>query len=118
MQRQSMFYCDGTLIPEPEHNPRQVNNWVTVFLNARDSTASDEDLLRLVATYIRTGAATISVRPMHHAYPLCISIKVPGNYHSNKASIYAAAELQADHYRQEVVAGRVSINREMLFRKY
>jgi hypothetical protein len=113
----SMFYFDGTLIPEPEYDPRQINNWVNVFLHARDSTTSDEGLLRLVATYIRTGAATISVQPMHHAYPLCISIKVPGDYHSNKASIFAAAELQADYYRQEIRVGRVRVNRELLFRR-
>ncbi|KAJ5543441.1 hypothetical protein N7461_009444 [Penicillium sp. DV-2018c] len=115
---QGMFYFDGVLVPEPEHNPRQINNWVNVFLHARDARGSDEDLLSLVATYIRTGAANLSVRPMHHAYPLCMSIKVPGDYHSNKASIFAAAELQADYYRQEIRAGRVKVNRELLFRKY
>ncbi|KAJ5788605.1 hypothetical protein N7457_003595 [Penicillium paradoxum] len=113
---QSMFYFDGELIPEPEYDPRQISNWVNVFLDQRDCSPDDEALMSIVATYIRTGAATISVHPMHHSQPLCMSIKVPGDYHSSKASIFAAAELQADYYRQEIRAGRVQINRALLCR--
>lgn len=114
---QGMFYFDGELVPEPEYDPRQVSNWVNVFLSQRDSDSKDEALMRTVATRIRTGAATITVHPMHHSHPLCMSIKVPGDYHSNKASIFAAAELQADYYRQEIRVGRVEINRAYLFRQ-
>jgi hypothetical protein len=114
---QSMFYFDGELIPEPEYDPRQVSNWVNVFINPRDSDSDDETLMRTVAAYIRTSTASISVHAKHHDYPLCVSIKVPGDYHSNKASILAAAELQADYYCQEIRNGRVRINRALLFRR-
>lgn len=114
---QSMFYFDGELIPEPEYDPRQVSNWVNVFIQARDSDSDDETLMRTVAAYIRTSTASISVHAKHHDYPLCVSIKVPGDYHSNKASILAAAELQADYYCQEIRNGRVRINRALLFRR-
>ncbi|CAI7621705.1 unnamed protein product [Penicillium glandicola] len=114
---QSMFYFDGELIPEPEYDPRQVSNWVNVFLKARDSNSDDETLMRTVAAYIRTSTASISVHAKHHDHPLCVSIKVPGDYHSNKASILAAAELQADYYCQEIRSGRVQINRALLFRR-
>lgn len=112
-----MFYIDGEPIPEPEYCPREVSNWVNVFINSQDSSSNDEALMSTIATYIRTGAASISVHPMHHTRPLCISIKVPGDYHSSKASIFAAAELQADYYRQEIRAGKVRINRNLLFRQ-
>lgn len=112
-----MFYQDGMLIPEPEYDPRQVSNWVNIFLQASDHQFDDETLMRIVATQIRTGAGTISVHPLHHTRALCLSIKAPGEYHSNKASIFAAAELQADFYRQEIRNGRVQINRDMLFRR-
>ena len=72
--------------------------------------------MNTVATCIRTGVATITVHPMHHSHTLCISIKVPGDYHSNKASIFAAAELQVDWYRQEIRSGKVRVNRDLLFR--
>lgn len=114
---QSMFYQDGELIPEPEYDPRQISNWVNVFVRAEDSLLDDETLMRTVVMQIRTGAATISVLPEHHTRALCISIKAPGDYHSNKASIFAAAELQADFYRQEIRTGRVRVNRDMLFRQ-
>lgn len=114
---QSMFYQDGMLIPEPEYDPRQVSNWVNIFLQASDHQFDDETLMRIVATQIRTGAGTISVHPLHHTRALCLSIKAPGEYYSNKASIFAAAELQADFYRQEIRNGRVQINRDMLFRR-
>ncbi|KAJ5308847.1 hypothetical protein PENANT_c013G06082 [Penicillium antarcticum] len=113
----SMFYLDGTLVREPEFCPREITNWVNVFLSPQDITCDDETLMRTVATCIRTGVATITIHPMHHSYPLCISIKVPGDYHSNKASIFAAAELQADWYRQEVRSGKVRVNRDLLFRR-
>ncbi|KAJ6080257.1 hypothetical protein N7467_010010 [Penicillium canescens] len=112
----SMFYLDGTLIQEAEFCPREITNWVNVFLSPQDITCDDESLMRTVATCIRTGVATITVHPMHHSHPLCISIKVPGDYHPNKASILAAAELQADWYRQEIRSGKVRINRNLLFR--
>jgi hypothetical protein len=115
-QMQSMFFYDGELIPEPEYDPRQVNNWVNVFVERKDEDLTDEALMRLVGIRIRTGDNTISVYPSHHTRALCMSIKVPGEYHSNKASIFAAAELQADYYRQEIQAGRVRINRDLLFR--
>ncbi|KAJ9488512.1 hypothetical protein VN97_g4789 [Penicillium thymicola] len=114
---QGMFYFDGKLIPEPEYDPRQVSNWVNVFIQSRDSDSDDETLMRTVAAYIRTSTATISVHAKHHDHPLCVSIKVPGDYHSNKASILAAAELQADYYCQEIRNGRVRINRALLFRR-
>ncbi|KXG53586.1 uncharacterized protein PGRI_006360 [Penicillium griseofulvum] len=114
---QSMFYFDGELIPEPEYDPRQVLNWVNVYIKARDSHSDDETLMRTVAAYIRTSTASISVHAKHHEHPLCVSIKVPGDYHSNKASIFAAAELQADYYCQEIRNGRVRINRALLFRR-
>jgi hypothetical protein len=114
---QSMFYFDGELIPEPEYDPRQVSNWVNVYIKARDSHSDDETLMRTVAAYIRTSTASISVHAKHHEHPLCVSIKVPGDYHSNKASILAAAELQADYYCQEIRNGRVRVNRALLFRR-
>jgi hypothetical protein len=114
---QSMFFHDGKLIPEPEYDPRQVSNWVNVFLKAGDEYLDDETVMRMVGLQIRTGAGTISVHPLHHTRAFCMSIKVPGDYHSSKASIYASAELQADYYRQEIHTGRVSINRYLLFRR-
>ncbi|OQE39222.1 hypothetical protein PENCOP_c007G00321 [Penicillium coprophilum] len=114
---QSMFYFDGKLIPEPEYDPRQVSNWVNVYIKPRDSKSDDETLMRTVAAYIRTSTASISVHAKHHDHPLCVSIKVPGDYHSSKASILAAAELQADYYCQEIRNGRVRINRALLFRR-
>ncbi|KAJ5964204.1 uncharacterized protein N7479_004080 [Penicillium vulpinum] len=114
---QSMFYFDGELLPEPEYDPRQVSNWVNVFIEPRDSKSDDETLMRTVAAYIRTSTATISVHAKHHDHPLCVSIKVPGDYHSSKASIFAAAELQAEYYCQEIRNGRVRINRTLLFRR-
>ena len=111
-----MFFHDGELILEPEYDPRQVSNWVNVYLNAEDQRLDDETIMRMVALRIRTGAGTISVHPLHHTRALCMSIKAPGDYHSSKASIFAAAELQADFYRQEIHTGRVRINRDLLFR--
>lgn len=111
-----MFYHDGELIPEPEYDPRQISNWVNVFLKASDHQLDDETLMRTVATQIRTGSGTVSAQPLHHTRALCISIKAPGD-HSNKATMFAAAELQADYYRQEIRTGRVRINRDMLFRR-
>jgi hypothetical protein len=113
---QSMFFYDGELIPEPEYDPRQVSNWVNVFLKDGDRYVDDDTVMRMVALQIRTGAGTMSVHPLHHTRKLCISIKVPGDYHSSKASMYASAELQADYYCQEIRAGRVRINRDLLFR--
>ncbi|KAJ5758053.1 uncharacterized protein N7511_006747 [Penicillium nucicola] len=111
----SMFYLDGTLVEEPEFHPREITNWVNVFLSPQDITCDDETIMRTVATCIRTGVATVTVHPMHHSHPLCVSIKVPGDYHSNKASIFAAAELQADWYRLEIRSGKVRVNRNLLF---
>jgi hypothetical protein len=112
----SMFYLDGTPVQEPEFCPRETTNWVNIFLSPQDITCDDETLMKTVATCIRTGVATITVHPMHHSHTLCISIKVPGDYHSNKASILAAAELQVDWYRQEIRSGKVRVNRDLLFR--
>jgi hypothetical protein len=112
-----MFYLDGKLIKEPEFCPREITSWVNVFLSPQDITCDDEILMKTVVTCIRTGVATITVHPLHHSHRLCISIKVPGEYHSNKASIFAAAELQADWYRQEIRSGNVRVNRNLLFRR-
>ncbi|CAG8105767.1 unnamed protein product [Penicillium olsonii] len=114
---QSMFYQDGELIPEPEYDPRQVSNWVNVFLQASDHEFDDETIMRTVSMKIHNGAGTISSLPEHHNRALCVSIKAPGEYNSDKASIFAAAELQSDFYRQEIRTGRVRINRELLFRR-
>ncbi|CAG8414567.1 unnamed protein product [Penicillium salamii] len=114
---QSMFYQDGELIPEPEYDPRQVSNWVNVSLKASDHQFDDETLMRNVVMQIHNGAGTVSVLPEHHNRALCVSIKAPGDYISDKAAILVAAELQADFYRQEIRTGRVRINRELLFRR-
>ncbi|CAI7663060.1 unnamed protein product [Penicillium viridicatum] len=74
---QSMFYFDGKLIPEPEYDPRQINNWVNVFIQARDSDSDDETLMRTVAAYIRTSTASISVHAKHHDHPLCPETTIP-----------------------------------------
>ncbi|OGE51628.1 hypothetical protein PENARI_c012G07984 [Penicillium arizonense] len=71
-----------TLVQGPEFNPREIINWVNVFLSPQDITYNDETLMLTVATCIRTG--------------------VPGDHYTNKASIFAAADLQADWYRQEI----------------
>ena len=111
-----MFYHNGSLVYEPEYNPRQMTSWVNIFLDERDCRCDDLAIMRTVVTCIRTRVVSITRRAMHHETPLCISIQVPGD-HYDKESILAAAELSAEYLKSQVTRGTVRINRALLFRR-
>ncbi|KAJ5964203.1 uncharacterized protein N7479_004079 [Penicillium vulpinum] len=70
--------------------------------------------MRTVVTCIRTRVVSITDYAMHHDYPLCLSIQVPGEHNDNE-SILAAAELSAEYLISQVARGFVRINRSLLF---
>ncbi|KAJ5142705.1 uncharacterized protein N7515_001492 [Penicillium bovifimosum] len=118
MPRRGMFFrADGSNILEPE-GPIL---WVTVHFSmasGRFRPTSSESMMRLVAERCRSGDATISLRPLHHDQPCCLSLPVGRGPRREHILGYAADV--ADWHWLEIVASRewVDIDRILAYQPW
>ncbi|CAG7937524.1 unnamed protein product [Penicillium nalgiovense] len=103
-------------LPIFEHHTSSTGDawWVSVPFRAHDIELSDKDLINTVIQRLHNGLFEITKGiAMHHQRKFCVSLPVDLSLHTNDWAAFAIK--YAEHYRDDIVAGCVSIDLEYIF---
>jgi hypothetical protein len=89
--------------------------WLTVRFSNNDHQCSDEELMNLTIRRLQRGEFTVDSEPIHQGRGFCISFPV-SIYGASRSECIAIAIRLAECYRQDIMSGEISIDREFLFR--
>lgn len=95
--------------------------WVTVeFGQVMKYTHDDEKLMEFVIEQIQDSHATISGYAKHYHEPRCLSFPVTGfsTPQGNEREIMSQAHTLATWWLGEIVAGKVRLDRKVIFSQY
>jgi hypothetical protein len=105
---------DGLPIFEHHTSPTGDAWWVSVLFRAHDIELSYKDLINTVIQRLHNGSFEITKGiAMHHQRKFYVSFPVDLSLPMNDWAAFAIK--YAEHYREDIVAGCVSINLEYLF---
>jgi hypothetical protein len=89
--------------------------WISVQLTIEDRLCSDEELMDIVADRCRAGdCKSTYYYAMHHQEALWMSLPVMNSDLAHLGRVAGVIAL-AEHYRMEIAAGRLSVDRDYIF---
>lgn len=89
--------------------------WFTVRLSNTDRHCSDNELMNLTIQRLRIGEFTVDSGPIHQGRGSCISFPV-SIYGASRNECLAIVVRLAEYYREDIMSGDISIDRDFLFR--
>ena len=120
MLRQGMFIDNetGFNFIEDDESP-EYTHWVTVdYATFPDVTPklSGEILMQFLSDHMNHNQCRIDTEAQHHANAWCLSIAVFADEDLDPKEVVAIAIEQVNWYKEEIREGRISVDRERIFR--
>jgi hypothetical protein len=89
--------------------------WFTVSFSNKDHQFSDQELMNLATHRLRIGEFTVDSGPVHQGREFCISFPV-SIYGASRSECLAIVIRLVKCYREDIMSGDISIDRDFLFR--